>query len=81
MNIKRIRTKRNHKVVLRKIEHLMPAKHNTPDGDRLDTLARLVEDYEKGELKSVATKSELARLKAAARATRTKSHANKRRSS
>lgn len=38
------------------------------DNDELDVLS----DFEKGKLKSVATKSELARLKAAARATAVK---------
>lgn len=75
MDIKRIRTKRDHEAVLGEIERLMTAKRHTPDGDRLDTLAKLVEDYEKGALKSVATKSELSRLKAAARATGTKGRA------
>lgn len=80
MNIKRIRTKRDHEAVLGEIERLMTAKRHTPDGDRLDTIAKLVEDYEKGALKSVATRSELSRLKAAARATGTKGRADKRRS-
>jgi len=42
MNIKRIRTKRDHEAVLGEIERLMTAKRHTPDGDRLDTLTKLV---------------------------------------
>lgn len=46
MEIKPIRTKRDHVAALRFIEQLMVAKRNTPDGDRLDVLVTLVEAYE-----------------------------------
>jgi HTH-type transcriptional regulator/antitoxin HigA len=47
MNIKPIRTKADHKRVLKEIESLMMAKLGTPDGDRLDILVTLVEAYER----------------------------------
>ena len=46
MDIKPIRTKRDHEAALKAIEALMRAKRNTPDGDRLDVLVTLVEAYE-----------------------------------
>jgi HTH-type transcriptional regulator/antitoxin HigA len=46
MEIKPIRTKSDYERTLREIEHLWGAKHATPDGDRLDVLATLVEAYE-----------------------------------
>lgn len=46
MEIKPIRTKRDHAAALRSIEQLMAAKRNSPDGDRLDVLVTLVEAYE-----------------------------------
>ena len=46
MDIKPIRTKRDYETALRAIEQLMTAKRNTPEGDRLDILATLVEAYE-----------------------------------
>ena len=46
MDIKPIRTKRNHEAALRKIEQLMAARRNTPEGDQLDVLVTLVEAYE-----------------------------------
>ena len=46
MEIKPIRTKRDYAAVLKSIEHLMTAKRNTPEGDRLDVLVTLVEAYE-----------------------------------
>jgi HTH-type transcriptional regulator/antitoxin HigA len=47
MNIKPIRTKANYRAALKDIESLMTAKANTPEGDRLDVLATLVEAYER----------------------------------
>lgn len=47
MNITPIRTKADHKAALKEIESLMSAKANTPEGDRLDVLATLVEAYER----------------------------------
>lgn len=47
MDIKPIRTQRDHKAALAEIERLIDAKPRTPDGDRLEVLATLVEVYEK----------------------------------
>jgi HTH-type transcriptional regulator / antitoxin HigA len=41
-----IRNARDHKRALREIETLMDARRGTPEGDRLDILATLVEAYE-----------------------------------
>lgn len=46
MDIKPIKTKRDYAIALKAIEQLMTAKHNTPEGDRLDVLVTLVEAYE-----------------------------------
>lgn len=46
MNIKPIRSAQDHLVALQEIEGLMTAKMGTPEGDRLDVLATLVEAYE-----------------------------------
>jgi HTH-type transcriptional regulator/antitoxin HigA len=46
MDIKPIRTQRDYKAALEEIERLFDAKPGTPDGDRLDVLATLVEVYE-----------------------------------
>ncbi len=46
MEIKPIRTKADHERALREIERLWGAKPQTPDGDKLDVLATLVEAYE-----------------------------------
>ncbi|HEV8257865.1 MAG TPA: hypothetical protein VGR42_12885 [Casimicrobiaceae bacterium] len=45
--IKPIRTKADHRVALKEIEALMAARPGTPEGDRLDVLATLVEAWEK----------------------------------
>jgi HTH-type transcriptional regulator / antitoxin HigA len=47
MDIKPIKTKADYRAVLKDIEVLMAAKRNTPEGDRLDVLATLVEAYER----------------------------------
>lgn len=47
MEIKPIRTMADHDRALREIERLCGAKEGTPDGDRLDVLAALVEAYER----------------------------------
>lgn len=77
MSSKPIRTISEYEAALAEIEGLMTEKRNTPGGNRLDNLAMLVEAYEKGELRSVATKAELVQLKAAARVTGTKGPGNK----
>ena len=46
MDIKPIRTKRDHEAALKAIAALMLAKRNTPEGDRLDVLVTLVDAYE-----------------------------------
>jgi HTH-type transcriptional regulator/antitoxin HigA len=46
MNIKPVRTAEDHRAALKEIETLMMAEMNTPEGDRLDVLATLVEAYE-----------------------------------
>lgn len=46
MEIKPIRTKADYERTLREIERLWGAKERTPEGDRLDVLATLVEAYE-----------------------------------
>jgi HTH-type transcriptional regulator/antitoxin HigA len=47
MEIKPIRTKADHRAALKEIEALMSARPGTPEGDRLDVLATLVEAWEK----------------------------------
>ena len=47
MNIKPIKTRADHRAALKEIETLMMAKLNTPEGERLDVLATLVEAYER----------------------------------
>jgi HTH-type transcriptional regulator/antitoxin HigA len=46
MEIKPIRNDADHAAALREIERLWDAKEGTPEGDRLDVLATLVEAYE-----------------------------------
>jgi HTH-type transcriptional regulator/antitoxin HigA len=46
MEIKPIRTKTDYERALREIERLWGRKEGTPDGDRLEVLATLVEAYE-----------------------------------
>lgn len=47
MEIKPIRTKADYRAALKEIETLMSAHTDTPEGERLDVLATLVEAYEK----------------------------------
>ena len=47
MNVKPIRTERDHKAALARIEDLMSAEKDTPKGDELDVLSTLVEAYER----------------------------------
>jgi hypothetical protein len=44
--IKPIRTKRDFEAALKEIERLWGAKADSPEGDRLDVLATLVDAYE-----------------------------------
>ncbi|WP_038494792.1 helix-turn-helix domain-containing protein [Janthinobacterium agaricidamnosum] len=46
MEIKPIKTAADHAAVLKEIDGLMSAELGTPQGDRLDVLATLVESYE-----------------------------------
>lgn len=46
MNIKPIKSAKDHKAMLARIEKLMAAKKNTPEGDELDILATLVAAWE-----------------------------------
>lgn len=46
MHIRPIRTDEDHRAALREIEALWGAAEGTPEGDRLDVLATLVEAYE-----------------------------------
>ncbi len=46
MNIKPIKTKKDHAQALKRVEALMTARANTPEGDELDILVTLVEAYE-----------------------------------
>ncbi len=47
MEIKPIRTDEDYRAVLGKIETLMMAEANSPEGERLDVLVTLAEAYEK----------------------------------
>ena len=47
MNIKPIKTEADHKQALARLELLMDAKPDTPEGDELDILATLVDAYER----------------------------------
>jgi HTH-type transcriptional regulator/antitoxin HigA len=47
MEIKPIRTKADYRSALKTIEDLMTARRDTPEGERLDVLATLVEAYER----------------------------------
>jgi len=47
MDIKPIGTKADYRAALKEIESLMNAEADTPEGERLDVLATLVEAYER----------------------------------
>jgi HTH-type transcriptional regulator/antitoxin HigA len=47
MKIKPVRTKADYERALREIERMWGAKEGTPQGNRLDVLATLVEAYER----------------------------------
>ena len=46
MDVRPIRTEADHQAALAEIAILMSAERGTPEGDRLDVLATLVEAYE-----------------------------------
>jgi HTH-type transcriptional regulator / antitoxin HigA len=45
-HIRPIRTKKDHESALVEVEHLWGSKSGTPEGDRLDVLATLIDAYE-----------------------------------
>ena len=47
MDIKPIKTPADHHAALMAVEALMSAKANTPEGDNLEVLVTLIEDYER----------------------------------
>ena len=47
MDIKPIKTPADHEAALKAVESLMTAKANTPEGDNLEVLVTLIEDYER----------------------------------
>ena len=47
MNIAPIKSERDYRRALKEVEGLMDARRNTPEGDRLDVLATLVEAWER----------------------------------
>src|SRR5262245_57305383 len=47
MDIKPIKTEEDYRATLKKIESLMTAGSGTPEGERLDVLVTLVEEYER----------------------------------
>ena len=47
MDIAPIKTRRDHRHALNRIERLMTAKRGTPEGDCLDVLVTLVEAWER----------------------------------
>ena len=46
MKITPVKTEKDYKVALKEIDRLFSAKPNTPNGDKLDILATLVQAYE-----------------------------------
>jgi HTH-type transcriptional regulator / antitoxin HigA len=46
MNIRPIKTEKDYKAALSRIEELWGARKDTPEGDELDVLITLVESYE-----------------------------------
>lgn len=46
MEIKPIRTEKQHRAALKEIERLWESRHGTAEHDRMEVLAALVEDYE-----------------------------------
>ena len=45
-SVRPIRTEKDYELALKELERLWGAKSGTPDGDRLDVLATLIEAYE-----------------------------------
>ncbi len=57
MDIAPIRTQRDYRNALKKIEGLMAAKRNTPEGHRLDILVTLVEAWEQKRYRFIKTRA------------------------
>jgi HTH-type transcriptional regulator / antitoxin HigA len=47
MDVASIKSHRDHRNALNEIEGLMNAQRNSPEGDRLDVLVKLVEAWER----------------------------------
>lgn len=47
MNIKTIKIDTDYREALKKVESLMTAEPNTPEGEKLDVLVTLIEAYER----------------------------------
>jgi HTH-type transcriptional regulator / antitoxin HigA len=47
MDIRPIKTEADYQATLKEIEGLMSAEADTPEGDRLNVLVTLIEDYER----------------------------------
>ena len=60
MRIKVIKSEKDHKGALRTIERLWRARPGTPEGDILDVLVTLVEDYEAKKLEILPVPTSLA---------------------
>lgn len=48
MNLQSIKTEQDYNQALQRLEHIFDAKPNTKDGDELEALANLIEQYENG---------------------------------
>ena len=46
MNIKAVKTKKDHEVAMLRLEKILDAKKGTPEGDELQMLGSLIEQYE-----------------------------------
>lgn len=51
MNISPIKSEKNYRAALKKLEHLFDAKKGTPAGDELEILSILIEKYEDDQFK------------------------------
>ncbi|MBX2924272.1 MAG: hypothetical protein KF746_18875 [Chitinophagaceae bacterium] len=46
MNIKAVKTKKDHEEAMLRLEKILDAKKGTPEGDELQMLGSLIEQYE-----------------------------------
>ena len=58
MEIKPIKTEADYEAALKEIERLWGVSYGSPDGDKLDILATLVEVYEEGTLSDPTARSD-----------------------